>query len=103
MENGLKVSEVQIAPIKPQNGLVAFASCVINDQFYIGNIALFSFPEGYRIVWPTKKLKHGQNINCVNPITKEADEAVKNAIIEKYMAITANIIDEAIEACERDR
>ena len=40
----LEISEIQIVPIKPQNGLCAFISAVINHQFYIGNIALYTSP-----------------------------------------------------------
>jgi len=36
----LKISEIQVIPIKPKNGMVAFASCVVNDALYIGNIAI---------------------------------------------------------------
>ena len=55
--NKLNITEIQILPVKPQNGLVAFASCVIDGQFYFGNIAIytsFSDPSGFRLIYPTK-------------------------------------------------
>ena len=30
----MKVSEVNVVPIRPKDGLVAFASCVIDDSLY---------------------------------------------------------------------
>ncbi len=86
----LEISEVQIVPIKPQNGLVGFASCVINGQFYVGNIALYTSPtstEGYRLVFPNKKLASGQVVGCFYPITQEAGRMVSTAIIEKYVEL----------------
>lgn len=83
----LKISEVQIIPIKPKNGLVAFASCVINNYLYLGNIALYtspSRPEGYRLVYPSKVLPNGKEVNCVHPINKKAGELISVKIIEKY-------------------
>ena len=85
--NKLLVTEIQIFPFKPKDGLVAFASCVINDALYIGNIAIYtspSNPEGYRLVYPLKVLPNGKEINCVHPITREAGEAITKPIITKF-------------------
>lgn len=83
----LFISEIQIIPVKPKDGLVAFASCVINNALYIGNIAIYTSPtnpEGYRLVYPLKVLPNGKEINCVHPITKEAGEAITKSLIGKY-------------------
>lgn len=89
----LTVSEIQIIPIKPQNGLVGFASAVINQQFRIANIAIYTSPSsklGFRLVFPNKKLASGQVIDCFYPITKEAGELVSAAIIKKYVELMDN-------------
>lgn len=39
-------SEVQIIPIKLKDGLEAFASYVIDKQFYRGDIAIYTRPNG---------------------------------------------------------
>ena len=86
----LLISEIQIIPVKPKDGLVAFASCVINNSLYIGNIAVYTSPtnsEGYRLVYPSKVLPNGKEINCVHPINKEAGEAISHAVIRKYKAL----------------
>jgi stage V sporulation protein G len=83
----LSLTEIQIIPVKPKDGLVAFASCVVNNSLYIGNIAIYtspSNPEGYRLVYPLKVLPNGKEINCVHPITKEAGEAIAKSIINKF-------------------
>ena len=59
----LEITEIQIIPIKPRDGLVAFASCVVNNALYIGNIGIYtsqSGPDGFRLVYPTKILPHGK-------------------------------------------
>lgn len=83
----LSPTEIQIIPVKPKDGLVAFASCVVNNSLYIGNIAIYTSPtnpEGYRLVYPLKTLPNGKEINCVHPITKEAGDTISKAIIRKY-------------------
>ena len=83
----MRISEIQIIPVMPKNGLVAFASCVINDSLYIGNIAIYTSPsnhEGYRLVYPSKILPNGKEINCVHPINREAGAAILKTIIGRY-------------------
>ena len=60
------VSEIQIIPVKPKDGLVAFATCLIYNQLYLGNIAVYSSPtsvDGYRLVYPSKTLKNGTKLS----------------------------------------
>lgn len=84
--NKLIVSEIQITPIKPQNGLVGFASCVLNNQVYLGCIAIHCdlLNQSFRCVYPTKKLKSGQDIPVFHPISREAGEAIQRAIIIQF-------------------
>lgn len=89
----LKIDEIQIVPIKPQNGLMGFASCVLNSQFYVGNIAVYSSPsspQGFRLVFPQKKLSSGQVVDCFHPINKEAEQQVTSAIIKRYLGLMEN-------------
>lgn len=80
------VSEIEIIPVKPKNGLVAFASCVLNSQFYIGDIAIYTRPDGqdYRLVYPSKTLPNGKRINCFYPINREAADTVTGAILTAF-------------------
>ena len=90
----LVVSEIQIVPVKPRDGLVAFASCVINDSLYLGNIAVYTSPtnhEGYRLVYPSKILPNGKDSNCVHPINKQAGEVISRAVIQKYKDLIARM------------
>lgn len=79
------VKEVEVTFVKPKGGFIGFASCVVDDKWYFGNIAIYTCLEGedYKVMYPTKKLKNGQNINTVHPINKEAEQAIKKAILAK--------------------
>lgn len=81
-----KVSEVQIVPIRPQDGLIAFASCVLDGKFFLGSIGIYTkLAGGYRITFPTKKAGGSLNISIFNPITKEACMAITEGIISKVV------------------
>jgi DNA-binding cell septation regulator SpoVG len=98
MLNEIKLSEIDIMPVKPQNGLVAFASCVLNNHFYISSIAIHASPDGeaFRLVYPAKILPNGKQINCFNPITKEAGETLSYSIINAYKKLIMDIEAEKV-------
>ncbi len=77
----IRVTEIQIEPIKPQGGIVGFASCVINEQFYIGDIAIATkLSGGFRLIYPTKKYL-GKSFSIMYPIEKSVGVALELAII----------------------
>lgn len=79
-----QLSEIQIIPIKPQNGLVAFASFVLDGSLYMGSIGIMTRPRGgYRLVYPTKKVGD-KNINIFHPINREFASQVEAKIIKKF-------------------
>ena len=80
----MKISEIQIIPIKPQNGLVAFAGFVLDNNLYLGSIGILTRPEGgYRLVYPTKKVGL-RNINIFHPINKEFAKSIEKEVIKKF-------------------
>jgi len=86
----IQISEVQIIPLKPKDGLVAFASCLLNDQFYLGNIAIhtcLNAPGEYRLVFPSKVITPGRDIPIYHPINKVTYEAIRTPVVQKYLEL----------------
>lgn len=78
-----KLSEIQIIPIKPQNGLVAFASLVLNDSLYLGSIGIMTRPQGgYRLTYPTKTVG-ARDINIYHPINKPFAEEIEKEVLKE--------------------
>jgi len=84
----MKITEIQIVPIKPKDGLVAFASVVIEKGLYLGSIGVHTRPDGlnYRITYPTKKVGK-KSLNIYYPINKEMGRIIEKAIIIKIKEI----------------
>ncbi len=84
--NKIMISEIHITPIKPQKSLVGFASCVINNQIYLGSIAIHCdiTNNSFRCVYPTKKFKEGRELPIFYPINKETGQAIQNAVIAEW-------------------
>lgn len=85
----MKISEINIVPVKPNNGLIAFASCVLDNSYFIGSIAVYTkLDGGYRLLFPAKTLGDSQ-LHYHHPITKEMGEELKEAILERVQKIFA--------------
>lgn len=91
----MKISEIQITPIKPSNGLVAFASFTIDNSIYCGSVGIVTRPNGsYRLLYPSRKIAN-QNMNLFYPITKACGQTISQAVIAKY--------EDVLKAVENDR
>ena len=86
----LLISEVEILPVKPRNGLVAFGSCVVNHALYLGCIAIHTRPDGsgYRLVYPDRILPNGKQVQVFHPINREAGDVLERALAEKIRSLT---------------
>ena len=88
--NEIKISEVRVTPVKQNNGLVGFASAIINNRIYVGCIGIYTSltsPNGFRLVYPTKLLSNGTNISICHPITKEAGLLIQEVIVSEYLKL----------------
>lgn len=86
----MNIAEIQIVPIKPQNGLVAFVSFVLDNNLYLSSIGIITRPEGgYRLAYPTKKVGI-RNINIFHPISKAFAESIEKEVIAKFEDVMKN-------------
>ena len=84
MHENVQITEIEIIPVKPKDGLVAFASFVLDQKYYVGSVAIYTRlnGSGYRLVYPAKKVGE-HNINIFHPITANAGREIENAVNEK--------------------
>ncbi len=99
----MKVTEVQVMPIKPVSGLVGFASVVIDDEIYLGSIGIHVRLDGtFRITYPTKKVGAGQ-LNIFHPIRREAGRLIEQAIIVRCEEIFNEKREESYDRYNQNR
>lgn len=76
----MKITEVSIVPVRPRDGLVAFASCVVDGVLYLGSIAVHMRRDGsYRLVFPAKKVGE-TNLSIFKPIDKSFGDELSRVI-----------------------
>lgn len=86
-----KLTEVQILPIKHRDGLIAFASVVLDKKIYLGSIGVHRKIDGsgYRLTYPTKKVGE-RNINIFHPINRRLGILIENSIVAKAIKLFIN-------------
>lgn len=79
-----RISNVQIIPIKPNEGLIGFASLILDEKMYLGSIGVYTKlkDNGYRITFPTKKAGQ-RNIYFHHPIDKDLSKDIEKAVVKK--------------------
>ena len=98
MGHEVKISEIQIVPVKPKDGLIGFASFVLDEKYYVSSIAIFTRlgSSGYRLVCPTKKVGD-KNINIFHPISIDVGKVIEDVITEKVNELFNNSFNDDYE------
>lgn len=79
----MKISEVNIILIKPKDGLIGFASIVVDDALYLGSIGIHQkLNGGFRLTYPTKNSGMHQG-NVFHPINGPTGKLIEGAIFKK--------------------
>lgn len=84
----MKITETEISFVKPHNGLIAFASVVLDDQLYLGGIAIHQKlgGDGYRLTYPTRKLGDSST-QIFHPIRKSLSADIERAVFQKMKEV----------------
>ncbi len=84
----MNITKVQIRKITPKEGLVGFASFVIEDSLYIGNVGVFSRlnKDNFRLIFPEKKV-NDKKIPIFYPLTTDFYYTLENMVNEKIKEI----------------
>ena len=80
------ISEVCFYPLRPnEKGLIGFASLTFDNKLSLQAIAVYTRPDGsdYRLLFPSKQLPNGREINIFYPINRDTSELIKKAVVKK--------------------
>ena len=74
------ISEIQIIPVKPNKGLIAFCCFVLFEAIYCYSVGIYTRPEGgYRLVYPTKKVNE-KSMNIFHPINARIGKIIEQEV-----------------------
>lgn len=83
------VSEVSFTPVRPRDTLLGFGS-VVYHGVRLADLALHVARDGggYSVGYPRKRLFNGSEISIIYPTSKQVAEAIRDAIVGKYLELT---------------
>lgn len=92
----MKIKNVNIIPVSRNNGLIAFASLMLDDDILLSSIAVYKkLDGGFRLLYPSKCVR-GSEMTVFHPLNRNTSKAIEEAIFEK-------IKDVKNKGCENDR
>src|SRR5437762_3906655 len=86
----MQVTEVEIVFVKSKDGMIGFASLVVDNQLYLSGITIHRklVGTGYRLTYPTRKVGEAQ-FSLFHPIRKPIGLAIERAIFDKLKNVVS--------------
>ncbi len=79
----MKIKKVEIVPIRPYEGLIAFANVELEEGLYLGSIGVHrKLDGGFRITFSIRKVGEA-NLCIYHPIKQEVSKEFETAICSK--------------------
>lgn len=83
----MKITEARVYPLSNKDSnLKAFASITIDDVVCITGIRIIEGKNGLFMSMPQSKDNEGEYHDVAFPITKDAREAIQDAVLDEYEA-----------------
>ena len=83
----MKITEVRVYPLSNKDSnLKAFASITLDDAVCITGIRIVEGKNGVFMSMPQSKDNDGEYHDVAFPITKDAREAIQDAVLDEYEA-----------------
>ena len=100
--HSMKISDVNITFIKPQCGLIGFASLILTEAFYVSGIAIHERLDGsgYRLTYPNRK-SGDQVFNICHPISRQASKAIESAVFQEIKDVKKKSCNNAGYDCHK--
>ena len=81
----IRITEVEIRLLDTEkDGLIGWASCVLNEAIYLNNIAIRKTQEGrIKLSFPARRSRNETKYFYFNPINRESMRILHEAIVDK--------------------
>lgn len=80
----MEVSNVSVYPVNQDNDrLLAFCSCVFDDEFVVHNVRLIEADSRVIVAMPNEEFK-GEYRDICHPISNQCREKIRGQVIQEY-------------------
>lgn len=80
----MKVSQVEIIPIRPKEGLIGFATVEMDEQLLLHSIGIHRKKDGsgYRLTYPTRRGNSSEK-SVFHPSTPDLSKEIERCVFQK--------------------
>ena len=84
----MQITEINIDLIKANNGLIGFASVILDNNIYLSSIGIYKklSNDGFRLTYPKK-----QDRDIFHPINKETSLVIEKAVFNKLKEVMKDV------------
>ena len=76
-------------PFVGPKGLAGFASCILDDSFFLGNIGVYErLDGGYRLTFPVRISARQKEFKIYFPLTRVVYELLLKAVVDQMLTRT---------------
>jgi stage V sporulation protein G len=80
----LKITRIEIRPMRDEGNLKAFCSVVFDDVFIVHSVKIIQGRESLFVAMPSREVKNGQFRDTAHPIDNEFRMQMETLILKRY-------------------
>jgi len=98
----MKINDVTITFVSPKNGLIGFASFVIEGGFLVNGVAIHERlgGDGFRLTYPTRK-SGAVIFDICHPINRQVSKNIEAVIFQKLKNVMNESCNDAGHDCHQ--
>ncbi len=83
----MKITKVEIRPMRSEGNLKAFCSVVFDDVFIVHSVKVIQGKESLFVAMPSREIKNGEFRDTAHPIDNDFRLKMEQIIIDKYKEV----------------
>lgn len=83
----MRITKVEIRPMRSEGNLKAFCSVVFDDVFIVHSVKVIQGKESLFVAMPSREIKNGEFRDTAHPIDNDFRLKMEQIIIDKYKEV----------------
>jgi len=86
----VKITKVEIRPMRDEGNLKAFCSVVFDDVFIVHSVKVIQGKEDLFVAMPSREVRSGEFRDTAHPIDNDFRLVLERTVLEKYLEVVGN-------------
>jgi len=86
----VKITKVEIRPMRDEGNLKAFCSVVFDDVFIVHSVKVIQGKDDLFVAMPSREIRAGEFRDTAHPICNEFRLTLEQIVLERYRAVVGD-------------